>query len=107
MLHQYYTITFIWCRYEANANIAMKTQYWANVAWQENANANIANGKPTLVQYMPIHVVWAVHLSQIKAYSQISYHERELSKLEISKFELFASICIALLQETHFLKGIN
>ena len=34
----------------------METQYWANVAWQENANANIANGKPTLGQY--IHVAW-------------------------------------------------
>ena len=33
--------------------LSMETQYWDNVAWQENANAN---GKPTLCQY--IHVVW-------------------------------------------------
>ena len=36
--------------------LPMETQNWAHVAWQENANANIANGKPTLGQY--IHVVW-------------------------------------------------
>ena len=52
MLRQYYTI--IGCRYEANE---METQYWANVAWQENDNDNnIAKGKPTLSQY--IYVVW-------------------------------------------------
>ena len=35
----------------------MEIQYWANVAWQENANAN---GNLTLGQY--IHVVWEVGL---------------------------------------------
>ena len=34
----------------------MGTQYWANVAWQENANANITNGKRTLGHY--IQFVW-------------------------------------------------
>ena len=38
--------------------LPMETQYWANVAWQDNANFNIANGKPTLGQY--IYVVWDV-----------------------------------------------
>ena len=33
-----------------------ETQYCANVAWQENANSNIANGKPTLGQY--IYAAW-------------------------------------------------
>ena len=36
--------------------LPMEIQYRTNVAWQENANANIANGKPTLDQY--IYVVW-------------------------------------------------
>ena len=34
----------------------MEIQYWATVTWQENANASIANEKPTLGQY--IHVIW-------------------------------------------------
>ena len=42
----------------ANANITNGNLYWTNVAWQENANANSANGKPTLDQY--IHVIWKI-----------------------------------------------
>ena len=52
--------------------LPMETQFWANVAWQENANDNIANGKPTLSQN--IHVVWVAAKSYCK--SIIIYHHK-------------------------------